>query len=94
MDVFNFQSGEPIRHHDHAPLRKAHSEALPQHSKILKRQPAVYYAEHQDSSGITLTPLQKTKAFRKKRAMSVPSQDTHSNVCIIRVIFYDINQVI
>ncbi|XP_063416901.1 uncharacterized protein LOC134699221 [Mytilus trossulus] len=72
-------SGEQIRHHDHAPLRKAQSEAVLQHSKILKRQPAVYYAEHQDSSGIALTPLQKTKAFRKKRAMSVPSQDTHSD---------------
>ncbi|XP_063397473.1 uncharacterized protein LOC134681757 [Mytilus trossulus] len=72
-------SGEPIRHHDHAPLRKAQSEALLQHSKILKRQTAVYYADHQDSSGIALTPLQKTKAFRKKRAMSVPSQDMHSD---------------
>lgn len=82
MDVFEFQSGEQVRHHDHAPLRKANSEALPQHAP-LKRQTAVYYAEYQDSSDIPLTPSQKAKAFREKRTMSVPCQDTHSDVCIL-----------
>lgn len=65
-------------HHKHAPVRKANSAGL-------QRQAAVYYSENQDSSDIALKPSQKTKAFRKKRAMSVPSQDTHIDVCIIHV---------
>lgn len=81
MNVFELKSGEHVRHHDHAPLRKANSEALPQHAP--KRQTAVYYAEHQDSSDSPLTPSQKAKAFREKRTMSYPSHDTHSDVCIL-----------
>ncbi|XP_052073081.1 uncharacterized protein LOC127711169 [Mytilus californianus] len=74
-------SGEQVRHHEHEPLRKTISEALPQHSQKLKRKTAVYYAENQDSSDIALTPSQKIKAFREKRVMSIPSLDTHSDPC-------------